>query len=80
MSLVGRDYVLLANRYHGVNDRFSRQADRIRFESGKDGKMGTLNVRYSFKAMRYHSATISLWVQILVPHDREKYAAALRLE
>lgn len=77
MSLVGRDYVLIANRYHGVNDRLSFQA--IRFESGKDGKMGTLNVRYSFKTMRYHSATISLWVQIPVPHDRKMDAAALLL-
>ena len=80
MSLVGRDYVLIANRYQGVKDRVSLQADRVRLDIGKDGKMGAANVRYSFKAMRYHSATISLWMRIPVPHDRKMKAAALRLE
>lgn len=80
VSLVGRDYVLIANRYQGVNDRLSLTADRIRFENGRDGNMGCLNVRYSFKAFRYHTQTINLWVQIPVPHDREKETTVFRLK
>jgi|GEM_PF-2833668 len=81
VSLVGRDYVLIANRYHGVNDRYQLHADRIRFEKGKSGKMGCLCVRYSFKAMRTAMPrTFSLWVQIPVPHGRENDAANLHLE
>jgi hypothetical protein len=81
VSLIGRDYVLIANRYHGVNDRYQLHADRIRFEKGKGGKMGCLSVRYSFKAMSAAMPRIfNLWVQIPVPHGRENDAAALHLE
>jgi hypothetical protein len=80
VSLVGRDYVLIANRYHGVNDRYELTADRIRFENGKDGKMASLCVRYSFKAMRTAiPRTFSLWVKIPVPHGRKSDAKALQL-
>jgi uncharacterized membrane protein YjgN (DUF898 family) len=80
ISLVGHDYVLIANRYPGVNDRFSLKAERVRYEKGTEGSMGSLGVCYSFKAMRYHTTTISLWVRLPVPHGREEDAAALRLE
>lgn len=79
VSLVGHDYVLIANLYHGVNDRSSLKAERLRFEKGDDTKMGMLHVCYSFKAMKYHTTTITLWVQVPVPRDRESDAAFLRI-
>lgn len=81
ISLVGRDYVLVTNRYHGVNDRYQLRADAVRFENGKGGRMGTLFVKYSFKAMRTAlPSTFSLWVNIPVPYGREKDAAVLNME
>ncbi len=81
VSLVGRDYVLATNRYLGVNDRHQLHADCIRYEKGKDGQMGTLFVKYSFKAMRTAMpSTFSLWVQIPVPYGRENDSAVLSIE
>jgi len=79
VSLVGRNYVLVTNRYHGVNDRHQLEADGIRFEKGKNGKMSCLCVRYRFKAMR-PTRILRLWVEIPIPYKRENDAKALVLQ
>ncbi len=78
ISLVGRDYVFVTNRYHGVNDRYALEADFIEFEKGIDGAMSRLRVCYRFKAMRT-SRIFKLWVDIPVPHTREDDAMALKV-
>lgn len=78
VSVVGRNCILIANRYLGINDRYALEADAVRFEPGKYGGMAKLYVRYRFRAGRV-SMTILRWVEAPVPRGREAEAAAIRV-
>ncbi|MHB1314371.1 MAG: hypothetical protein ACYCX2_02660 [Christensenellales bacterium] len=77
VTLIGRDYVLAANRYLGVNDRSRLKAEEFKFSQGSGGAMSTLSVQYSFLAGRYVGSLFRLWVDIPVPHGREEEAKGL---
>lgn len=77
VSVIGRDYILVANRYHGVNDRHQLTAVGMRFEAQDEG-MAKLYVRYRFVAMR-PTRTLHLWVAVPVPAGREDDAAMLEI-
>ena len=76
VTMIGRDYILAANRYLGVNDRHALKADSVRYEAGENGAMGRIYVHYGFLAMR-PTRTFHLWVDVPVPRGRETEAAAL---
>ena len=66
VSIVGNDYVLVANRYLGVNDRWQLKAGKFRLEESTSGAMAKLSVQYSFRAMK-SMGIFHLWVNIPVP-------------
>lgn len=76
VSFVGRNCVLITNRYMGINDRYALEADAMRFEPGKNGAMATLHVRYRYRAGRM-PAKIQHWVRVPVPRGREKDATEI---
>jgi hypothetical protein len=78
VTLVGPDYILVANRYLGINDRHDLTAVETRYEPSPDGGMATLRVRYRFKVGRV-TTLIHRWVDVPVPHGREREAAELDL-
>ena len=75
VSFVGRNCLLITNRYMGINDRCALEADAVRFEAGKDGNLATLQVRYRYRAGRVPTK-IQHWVKVPVPRGREAEAAA----
>lgn len=78
VSLIGRDYILVANRYLGINDRHALTAVEAKYEPSQDGDMATLHVRYQFKVGRL-TFLVNRWVGIPVPYGREREAANLSL-
>ena len=79
VSIVGRNCVLIANRYTGINDRYALEAEAVSFEPGANGGMATLHVRYRFRAGRT-PRILRYTVAVPVPTGREAEAAAVRLE
>lgn len=72
MTYVGRDYVVVANRYIGLNDRYKLNAQRATIHSGSGQRM-RLRVQYSFLAGRT-IRTYFRWVDIPVPYGKEREA------
>ena len=78
VSIIGRNCVLIANRYSGLNDRYALTAEDAIFVPGKDGGMAVLRVCYRFRAGRV-PVQIRQWVEVPVPRGRETEAEALKL-
>jgi hypothetical protein len=79
-SVIGRDYILVTNKYHGVNDRHQLTAVETQFQAPRNGGMATLRIRYRFLAMNTPTRTFYLWVDVPVPRGREEEAKGLALE
>lgn len=72
VTLVGRDYILLTNRYLGVNDRFGLQLAEAAIQDAPSGPR--LRVIYTFQ-MKY-GRCIPFPVVIPIPRGQEEEAAA----
>ncbi len=72
ITFIGRDYVLIANRYIGLNDRYKLNLERAEIDV-VDGKRMRLHVQYSFKGGRT-LRTFYKWVDIPVPYGKEQEA------
>lgn len=79
LSVIGRDYIFVANRYLGVNDRYALTAAELKYEPPKRGGMAMLHTRYQFKAGRT-TRLLSHWVDVPVPRGKEAEAMSLRLQ
>lgn len=77
-SVVGPDYILIANQYLGINDRYSMRAVETTFVPSKDGMMAQLKVLYRFKGGRT-MREFDKWVHVPVPSGRENDAKELKI-
>jgi len=78
VSIIGRNCVLIANRYSGLNDRHALTAEEASVIPGKNGRMAVLRVRYRFRAGRV-PVQLRQWVEVPVPRGRETEAETLNL-
>lgn len=72
---IGKNYLLVANRYHALNDYSRMSAEHAEFLPASEG-MATLRVRYSFWAGKRYSRH-EKDIDIPVPLGREDEARAL---
>jgi hypothetical protein len=72
---IGKNYLLVANRYHALNDYNRMSAEHARFLPASEG-MATLRMRYSFWAGKRYSRH-EKDIDIPVPLGREDEARAL---
>lgn len=69
VTAVGPDYILIANRYPGINDYGKLKLDHASFSKSEPGAMRWLRLDYSFVAMK-NATRIQKSVEVPVPHDK----------
>jgi len=72
VSVIGYDYIYIANRYIGINDRASLQLKRLVTEP--DGQGIKLRALYSFLGGSRYRMIFSKWVDVPVPIHCEQQA------
>jgi hypothetical protein len=69
VTAVGMDYILIANRYPGINDYGKLKLNHASFSKTEPGAMLRLRLDYSFVAMK-NATRISKSVEVPVPYDK----------
>jgi hypothetical protein len=69
VTAVGPDYILIANRYPGINDYGKLKLDHASFSKSEPGSMRWLRLDYSFVAMK-NATRIQKSVEVPVPRDK----------
>lgn len=69
VTCVGMDYILIANRYPGINDYGKLKLDCASFMKAEPGTMRWLRLDYSFVAMK-NATRIQKSVEVPVPRDQ----------
>jgi hypothetical protein len=69
VTAVGKDYILTANRYPGINDYGKLKLDHVSFSNAEPGAMRWLRLDYSFVAMK-NATRIQKSVEAAVPHNK----------
>ena len=75
ISAVGADYILIANRYPGINDYNKLKIAYADFLPAEQGKMRWMQLIYSYVAMR-SPTKIQKVVDVPVPYDKAAEAEA----
>lgn len=76
VTAVGMDYILIANRYPGINDYSKLILNHVSFSKEEPGCMRRLRLDYSFLAMK-NAARIPKSVEVYVPYGKLREAESL---